>query len=198
MKIAVLEYFTSLPAGRRDPDLAAEGKAIRDAIVADLSRLPGAEVVVVGRRQAIFGKMQSSKRCNHMAFSLATMEKAGFCTFLKCRIAASPTSKICSKKAIKSMLRLSMLTKKQANCASRASHFWKNQKATSNPRRVKNAMTEEVEVAATAAATEAIAEVVMTVAAAVVAMAAAIEVVAAAVATTVEVAAAVAVFVVKN
>ncbi len=52
MRIAVLEHFTALPERRRDPGLEAEGRAMRDAVVADLRRLPGVEVAIVERRRA--------------------------------------------------------------------------------------------------------------------------------------------------
>ncbi len=50
MKIAVLEYFTALPPGGAPAALLAEGRAMREAIAADLSRLPGVEVEVVERQ----------------------------------------------------------------------------------------------------------------------------------------------------
>jgi tyramine---L-glutamate ligase len=51
MKIAVLEHFTAQSGLATRDDRIAEGRAIRDAVVADLLRLPGAEVVVVERRR---------------------------------------------------------------------------------------------------------------------------------------------------
>src|SRR3989475_1920703 len=50
MKLAVLEYFSSLPPGARGADLIAEGRAMRDAVAADLQRLPGIAVVLVEHR----------------------------------------------------------------------------------------------------------------------------------------------------
>jgi hypothetical protein len=54
MRIAVLEHFTSIPVAVGCFDRVAEGRAMRDAVVADLLRLPAVEVVVVERR-AVFG-----------------------------------------------------------------------------------------------------------------------------------------------
>jgi len=51
MKIAVLEHFTSLPRAAPVADRAGEGRAMRDAVVADLACLPGARVLVVERRR---------------------------------------------------------------------------------------------------------------------------------------------------
>jgi tyramine---L-glutamate ligase len=51
MKIAVLEHFTSLSSDRATDERIVEGRAMRQAIVADLARLPGTEVVVVERRE---------------------------------------------------------------------------------------------------------------------------------------------------
>jgi predicted ATP-grasp superfamily ATP-dependent carboligase len=51
MRIAVLEHFTSLPCRAAASSLLAEGRAMRDAIVADLRRLDDIAVVVVERRR---------------------------------------------------------------------------------------------------------------------------------------------------
>ena len=51
MKIAVFEHYTSLPRFAPEADRVAAGRAMRDAVVADLAGLPGAEVVVVERRR---------------------------------------------------------------------------------------------------------------------------------------------------
>lgn len=45
-RIVVLEYFTATPPAGGDAP-AAEGRAMRDAVVADLAALPGVEVVVL-------------------------------------------------------------------------------------------------------------------------------------------------------
>ena len=50
MKIAVLEHFSSLPPGAPGADLVVEGRAMRDAVVADFLCLPGITVVLVERR----------------------------------------------------------------------------------------------------------------------------------------------------
>ena len=55
MKIAVLEHFTSLSPVRASDDRIAEGRAMREAVVTDLARLPGTEILVVERRED-FGK----------------------------------------------------------------------------------------------------------------------------------------------
>ncbi|OLC53038.1 MAG: hypothetical protein AUH92_06620 [Acidobacteria bacterium 13_1_40CM_4_69_4] len=47
MKVVVLEHFTSLPEGAGPAGLVEEGRAMRDAVAADLLRLPGIEVLVV-------------------------------------------------------------------------------------------------------------------------------------------------------
>jgi len=49
MKIAVLEHFSALPAGVGHPGLVTEGRALRDAVSADVRRLPGREALVVER-----------------------------------------------------------------------------------------------------------------------------------------------------
>jgi predicted ATP-grasp superfamily ATP-dependent carboligase len=51
MKIAVLEHFTAQPAGMGSSGSRAEGGAMRDAVVADLRRLPGLSVEIVDRRR---------------------------------------------------------------------------------------------------------------------------------------------------
>lgn len=51
MRIVVLEHFTSLPRRAAASRLLAEGRAMRDAVVADLGRLEGVAVVVVERRR---------------------------------------------------------------------------------------------------------------------------------------------------
>ena len=47
MKVVVLEHFTSSPAFRGGAAIRAEGRAMRDAIVADLVALPGVGVTVL-------------------------------------------------------------------------------------------------------------------------------------------------------
>lgn len=51
MKIAVFEHFTAQPAGTGASGSRAEGGAMRDAVVADLRRLPGLSVEIVDRRR---------------------------------------------------------------------------------------------------------------------------------------------------
>lgn len=58
MKIAVLEHFTAQPEDRPHSGPVAEGRAMRDAIVADLRRLPGVAVEVVERRSAFRGALR--------------------------------------------------------------------------------------------------------------------------------------------
>src|SRR5882672_3771575 len=60
MKIAVLEHFTALPRVATGADRVLEARAMRDAVVADLARLPGAEVVVVERRRAFRAALRSA------------------------------------------------------------------------------------------------------------------------------------------
>jgi len=59
MKIVVLEYFTSLPRSARGTSLAAEGRAMRDAVVDDLRCLSGV-AVVVGRRHSFRAALRSA------------------------------------------------------------------------------------------------------------------------------------------
>jgi len=58
MKIAVLEHFTAQPEGGPPPGPVAEGRAMRDAIVADLRRLPGVVVEIVERRRFFRGALR--------------------------------------------------------------------------------------------------------------------------------------------
>ena len=51
MKIAVFEHFTALPRAAPVADRSGEGRAMRDAVVTDLARLPGSRVLVVERRR---------------------------------------------------------------------------------------------------------------------------------------------------
>ena len=51
MKIAVFEHFTALPRAAPVADRSREGRAMRDAVVTDLARLPGSGVLVVERRR---------------------------------------------------------------------------------------------------------------------------------------------------
>jgi len=60
MKIAVLEHFTALPQGAPVADRVVEGRAMRDAVVADLARLPDARVVVVARRRDFRAALRSA------------------------------------------------------------------------------------------------------------------------------------------
>ena len=52
MKIVVLEHVTAAPLAERRPHLLVEGRAMRDAIAADLARLRGVGVVVAERLAA--------------------------------------------------------------------------------------------------------------------------------------------------
>ena len=58
MKIAVLEYFTSLAPGAAGSGPRAEGGAMRDAVAADLRGLPGVSVDVVERRRDFLGALR--------------------------------------------------------------------------------------------------------------------------------------------
>jgi len=58
MKVAVLEHFTSLPPGAARSGPRAEGAAMRDAVAADLRRLPGVSVDVVERRRDFLGAVR--------------------------------------------------------------------------------------------------------------------------------------------
>ncbi len=58
MKIAVLEHFTAQPVSGPPSGQVAEGRAMRDAIVSDLRRLPGVAVEVVERRRAFRGALR--------------------------------------------------------------------------------------------------------------------------------------------
>ncbi len=60
MKIVVLEHFTALPQVAPGADRVVEGRAMRDAVVADLARLPGAQVVVVERRRDFRAALRSA------------------------------------------------------------------------------------------------------------------------------------------
>jgi tyramine---L-glutamate ligase len=60
MKIAVLEHFTALAPAASGADRVVEGRAMRDAVVADLARLPGARVVVVERRRDFPAALETS------------------------------------------------------------------------------------------------------------------------------------------
>lgn len=70
MKIAVLEHFTAQPAGAAASGCLAEGRAMRDAIVADLRRLPGLSVEIVERRRMF----RSALRCADAALVIAPEE----------------------------------------------------------------------------------------------------------------------------
>jgi len=70
MKIAVLEHFSSRPPGTPGADFVAEGRAMRDAVVADLLRLPGIAVVVVERR----GRFRKALRSADAALVIAPEE----------------------------------------------------------------------------------------------------------------------------
>ncbi len=67
MKIAVLEHFSAQPSGAGHPGLRREGRALRDAVSADLRRLPGVEVLIVehGRR------FRETLRASHGALVIA-------------------------------------------------------------------------------------------------------------------------------
>lgn len=58
MKIAVLEHFTAQPVGASPAAWVAEGRAMRDAVIEDLLRLPGVGVVVIERRRAFHGALR--------------------------------------------------------------------------------------------------------------------------------------------
>jgi predicted ATP-grasp superfamily ATP-dependent carboligase len=60
MKIAVLEHFTSLPPPKIGTAIVAEGRAMRDAVVADLRRLRGVAVVVVERHDRFRETLRSA------------------------------------------------------------------------------------------------------------------------------------------
>src|SRR5262245_27933617 len=62
MKVAVFEHFTAQDDPRGGVlDMVAEGRAIRDAAVADLARLPGIEVVVVGHRRGFAAALRTAE-----------------------------------------------------------------------------------------------------------------------------------------
>src|SRR5258707_925782 len=61
MKVVVLEHFTSSPTFRGDAAIRTEGRAMRDAIVADLVALPGVGVTVLrsgARPPAASGRLE--------------------------------------------------------------------------------------------------------------------------------------------
>lgn len=58
MKIAVLEHFTAQPAGAGPSGSRTEGRAMRDAVVADLRGLPGLSVEIVERRRLFRGALR--------------------------------------------------------------------------------------------------------------------------------------------